>query len=215
MDLVPETLFIAISIFDRYLSQRSDHSLHSRDLPVIAVCVLFLAAKYEEISPPTLEDILVYGKDKCKKYFASSVRYEEVVKMEEDILIGIKYELNVPTLSTFLRWYSKALAQSFAEIGLKACYQLARECIKDAGLLQFAPSLVAACIVLLTAKVQHKMGFLDSNWIRAVEDETNYKVADECVRTCAQYIASDLWGPGDERTEYFEPIVRDIYKSEA
>jgi len=53
--LVPETLFLAISIMDRYLERVRINKNH---LQLVGVTALFLAAKYEEIYPPELKDFV-------------------------------------------------------------------------------------------------------------------------------------------------------------
>lgn len=51
--LVPETLFVAVSIIDRYLEKT--HILRSK-LQLVGITALFIACKYEEIYPPNLQD---------------------------------------------------------------------------------------------------------------------------------------------------------------
>lgn len=51
--------------------------------------------KYEEISPPHLEDF-VYITD-------NTYTKEEMVKMESDVLNSLKFEVGNPTVKTFLR----------------------------------------------------------------------------------------------------------------
>ena len=56
--LLPETLFLAVNIVDRYISkvQISKHKVQ-----LIGACSLLIAAKYEEIFPPTLKDLIIVG----------------------------------------------------------------------------------------------------------------------------------------------------------
>ncbi len=53
--LVSDTLFLAASFVDRYLSCRA---IDRTQLQLVGVAALFLAAKYEEIYPPQLNDFV-------------------------------------------------------------------------------------------------------------------------------------------------------------
>lgn len=54
-----------------------------------------MSRKYEEISPPHVEDFCYITDNTYKK--------EEVVKMEADVLKFLKFEMGNPTIKTFLR----------------------------------------------------------------------------------------------------------------
>lgn len=49
--MVPETLFMAVSIIDRYLEKTQ---VVRYKLQLVGVAALFIASKYEEIYPPNL-----------------------------------------------------------------------------------------------------------------------------------------------------------------
>lgn len=68
--LVPETLYLTINIVDRYLSRAT---VSKKNLQLIGVTSLMIAAKYEEIYPMGLDD-LVYICDSA--YNRSDVRIE-------------------------------------------------------------------------------------------------------------------------------------------
>ena len=53
--LVSDTLFLAASYVDRFLSCRA---IERTELQLVGVAALFLAAKYEEIYPPQLNDFV-------------------------------------------------------------------------------------------------------------------------------------------------------------
>lgn len=58
-------------------------------------CCFVSSRKYEEISPPNVEDFCYITDNTYTK--------DEVVKMEADILKSLKFELGSPTVKTFLR----------------------------------------------------------------------------------------------------------------
>jgi cyclin B len=59
--LLPETLFITVSIIDRFLEKQR---VSKQRLQLVGVAALFVASKYEEIYPPELKDF-VYITDRA------------------------------------------------------------------------------------------------------------------------------------------------------
>ena len=53
--LNPETLYVTVSIIDRYLSQVK---IKKPQLHILGVAAILIATKYEEIYPPELKDLL-------------------------------------------------------------------------------------------------------------------------------------------------------------
>ena len=57
--LKEETLFLAVNIIDRYLSQQT---ITKEKFQLLATTALFIATKYEEIYPPTGQELLLVSK---------------------------------------------------------------------------------------------------------------------------------------------------------
>ena len=62
--MVPETLYLTINIIDRYLE---NNQVRRSKLQLVGVAALLLAAKYEEIYPPALNDFLQVSENKFTK----------------------------------------------------------------------------------------------------------------------------------------------------
>lgn len=58
--LVPETLFLTVNLLDRFCSSRQ---VQKSQVQLAGVACMMLAAKYEEIYPPTLKDFVVISKN--------------------------------------------------------------------------------------------------------------------------------------------------------
>ena len=71
-----DTLYLAINYVDRYLTQTSD--LNKSKLQLIGVVSLFMAAKVEEIFPPTITDFAKSADD--------GYSIPEIVSTEIDML---------------------------------------------------------------------------------------------------------------------------------
>ena len=66
-----ETLYVTVSIIDRYLSQVR---IKKPQLHILGVAAILIATKYEEIYPPELKDLLAISENKFEK--------EEVLDLE-------------------------------------------------------------------------------------------------------------------------------------
>lgn len=111
---LPETLYLAVNYIDRFMSCK----MISLDrLQLVGATALLIAAKYEEINCPSIEEIFgivdgVYPADK-------------IIEAERLMLYVLRFELGCPGPMSFLRRISKAdeynletrtLAKYFLEI---------------------------------------------------------------------------------------------------
>ena len=60
--LLPETLFLAVNLIDRYFSK---HAMNKRDVQLVGVACMLIATKYEEIYPPLLKDFVFISDNSC------------------------------------------------------------------------------------------------------------------------------------------------------
>ncbi|XP_010271484.1 PREDICTED: putative cyclin-A3-1 isoform X2 [Nelumbo nucifera] len=169
--LVPDTLYLTVSYIDRFLSS---HALNRQRLQLLGVSCMLIASKYEEISPPHVEDFCYITDNTYTK--------EEVVKMESDVLNLLKFEMGNPTIKTFLRFTRAAQEdKKFPNLQLEflGCY-LAELSLLDCSCLRFLPSLVAASVVFLSRfTIQPKM----HPWNSTLQHYSGYKPSDlkDCV----------------------------------
>ncbi|KAL2179267.1 cyclin-like protein [Thermothelomyces heterothallicus CBS 202.75] len=112
--LLPETLFLTVNYIDRFLSVKV---VSLGKLQLVGATALFVAAKYEEINCPSVQEI-VYMVD-------SGYTVDEILKAERFMLSMLHFELGWPGPMSFLRRISKAddydletrtLAKYFLEI---------------------------------------------------------------------------------------------------
>ena len=129
--LLPETLFLAVNYVDRFLSCKV---VSLGKLQLVGATALFVAAKYEEINCPSVQEI-VYMVD-------GAYTVDEILKAERFMLSMLHFELGWPGPMSFLRRVSKAddydletrtLAKYFLEIT-----------IMDERFVACAPSFLAA-----------------------------------------------------------------------
>lgn len=89
-----ETLYLAVSYMDRFLSEMS---VTRAKLQLLGTTVMFLAAKFEEIYPPDADEFAYVTADTYTK--------EEVVLMERLILRVLGCTMSVPTTNQFLHYF--------------------------------------------------------------------------------------------------------------
>lgn len=93
-NLQNETLHLAISYIDRFLSIMS---VVRAKLQLVGTAAMFIAAKYEEIYPPEVNEF-VYITD-------NTYTRKQVLRMEQLILKVLTFDLCVPTTTVFLNGF--------------------------------------------------------------------------------------------------------------
>ncbi|KAK4377235.1 hypothetical protein RND71_003531 [Anisodus tanguticus] len=170
--LVSDTLYLAVTYVDRYLSS---HVLARDRLQLLGVSCMLVASKYEEISPPHVEDFCYITDNTYTK--------EEVVNMERDLLNFLNFEISNPTTKTFLRIFTKAAQDTSTFLTLQfeflGCY-LAELSLLDYSCVRFLPSMAAASAIFLARfTVLPKV----RPWNLALQQCTGYKPSElkDCV----------------------------------
>jgi len=86
-----ETVFLTVNIVDRYLSLVE---VRQRHLELVGMTAFLIAAKFEEIKPPEVKDLV--------SHFAYAYTKQQVVKKELEILTKLRFEVASPTPLHFL-----------------------------------------------------------------------------------------------------------------
>ncbi|XP_060090662.1 cyclin-A1 isoform X2 [Heteronotia binoei] len=89
-----ETLYLAVNYLDRFLSCMS---VLRGKLQLVGTAAILLAAKYEEIYPPEVEEFVYITDDTYTK--------KQLLRMEHLLLKVLAFDLTVPTINQFLLQY--------------------------------------------------------------------------------------------------------------
>ena len=137
--LIPEVLFVALHILDQYLSRQK---IQKNQLHILGVTTLVLAAKYEEIYPPSIKDFLEISEN--------SFNAAMVISMEKEILQAIQFRVTAPSAYRFLQRFRRLSVENNKDDELFFFAQYLLEVsLLDASLLKFLPSqLAASCYIL-------------------------------------------------------------------
>lgn len=149
-NLLPETLFLTINYIDRFLSKRK---VSLSRFQLVGAVALFIAAKYEEINCPTIQEV-AYMAD-------NAYSIEDFLKAERFMIDVLEFDMGWPGPMSFLRRISKAddydyetrtLAKYFLEIT-----------IMDKKFVASKPSWLAAGSHYLSRKLLNKGDWSDSH----------------------------------------------------
>ncbi|KAJ7958217.1 Cyclin [Quillaja saponaria] len=170
--LLSDTLYLSVSYIDRFLSMAV---VNKQKLQLLGVSSMFIASKYEEITPPHVEEFCYITDNTYTK--------EDLVKMEADILKSLKFEMGNPTVKTFLRKFTLVaqLNNKTPNLPLEFLgYYLAELSLLDYNLVKFPPSLVAASVVFLAKFI---ISPKRHPWSSTLQEYSGYKSVD--LKECA------------------------------
>ena len=183
-----ETLFMTISIIDRYLSICQ---ITRTNFQLLGITALMIACKHEEIDLPKIDDF-IYITDNA--YVKS-----EVVKMEEDVLSKLNFAFLFPSPIKFYEYLSfhfnfekkhhmmgKYLMESFL-LDIKNC--------------KYKPSIVSCACTYIVMKFFKMKNYQESYHKKFYNlDENNEKYSEHNIKECAKDIC--LYVDNINKTNY-------------
>ncbi|CAN7052856.1 hypothetical protein BRARA_G02190 [Brassica rapa] len=167
-ELMEETLYLTINLIDRFLAV-TQH-VPRKKLQLVGVTAMLLACKYEEVSVPVVDDLIVIS-DKA-------YTRREVLDMEKLMANTLQFNFCLPTPYVFIRRFLKA-AQSDKKVELLSFF-IIELCLVEYEMLQYAPSQLAASAIY-TAQSTLK-GF--EEWSKTCEFYTGY--TEEKLMECSR-----------------------------
>lgn len=138
--LLPETLFLAVNIIDRFLSTKV---VQLDRLQLVGVTAMFIASKYEEVLSPHVQNFRHVADDGFTE--------AEILSAERFVLAALDYDLSYPNPMNFLRRISKADNYDIQTRTLGK-YLLEIGCL-DHRFIKYPPSHVAAAAMYLARLV--------------------------------------------------------------
>jgi Cyclin, N-terminal domain/Cyclin, C-terminal domain len=132
----PETLHLAVNVLDRYLTSVD---VPRNMLQLVGVTAFLLAAKYEEIYPPEVCDIV--------RVTDRAYSRQDVLDMEADILSEISFNMSVSTGYPFVQRFL-FITHATPTMSNAAKYYMDRM-LQEHDSLDYRPSVLAAAAVCL------------------------------------------------------------------
>uniref|UniRef100_A0A8D0FI65 Cyclin A1 n=1 Tax=Strix occidentalis caurina TaxID=311401 RepID=A0A8D0FI65_STROC len=123
-----ETLYLAVNFLDRFLSCMS---VLRGKLQLVGTAAILLAAKYEEIYPPEVDEFVYITDDTYTK--------RQLLRMEHLLLKVLAFDLTAPTINQFLLQY----------IQRQPCLETELSLLEADPFLKYLPSQTAAAAYCL------------------------------------------------------------------
>ncbi|KAB1216869.1 putative cyclin-B3-1 [Morella rubra] len=172
-DLMQETLYLMVTLLDRYLSQAT---IKKNDMQLVGLTALLLASKYEDFWHPRIKDLISIS--------AEPYTREQMLGMERLILKQLKFRLNVPTPYVFMLRFLKAAqsdTKSLCQLEHLGFY-LIELCLIEYEALKFKPSLLCASAIYVARCTLH----MTPAWTPLLCKHARYEESQ--LRDCAEMI---------------------------
>ncbi|CAA0815481.1 Unknown protein [Striga hermonthica] len=168
-DLMEETLFLTVTLLDRYLSLES---IRKNEMQLVGLTALLLASKYEDFWHPRVTDLISIS--------AESYSRDEMLNMEKAILKKLKFRLNEPTPYVFMLRFLKA-AQSDVKFEHLAFY-LIELCLVEYEALNYKASMLCASAIYVARCTMQMAPY----WTPLLAKHARYE--ESKIRDCAEMI---------------------------
>jgi len=155
-----ETLYLAVSYIDRFLSSMS---VQRGKLQLVGTAAMFIASKYEEIHPPDSSEFAHITDNTYTKC--------QVLRMERLVLKVLDFKISGPSSHLFVSKFSE-MAECEERVTYLGMY-LNELSLMSVDFLSFSPSLVAAASVALARRTVGQTA-----WPESVAKMSGYQESD-------------------------------------
>ena len=172
--LLPETLFLTVSIIDRYLEKQP---VDRQFLQLIGVTALFIACKYEEIYPPSLENF-AYVTDKA-------FTKENILTMEGKIIKTLEFSLTQTSSLNFLEIYefSNKEKRKISDKEKSLCRYLLELSLVEYNCIKYSESLKVCASIFLANKI---LNASSEDFISSCHFFKEFNFCEEEIISCAK-----------------------------
>lgn len=199
-----ETLYLAANYTDRFLSQMS---VLRGKLQLVGTASMYIASKYEEISPPDVSEFVYITDDTYTK--------KQVLRMEHLLLKVLDFRMNTPTINCFLMHYLRFMKFNSINGSLNTQCQetqsrieslaryLAELTLIDADtFLTYLPSQIASSAIYLA------MYTLNKPWTKQIADQLGYNVDLNELKSCI----NDMFKCMQQAAHHPQQAIQEKYK---
>jgi len=164
--LQTETLYLAVSYIDRFLSYMS---VQRAKLQLVGTACMFIASKYEEIYPPDVGEFVYITDDTYNK--------RQVLRMEHLVLKVLGFNLSAPSSHLFVSQFGQ-MSKTDEKTQHLAMYLNELSLMSGENFLRYTPSLVAAASLALA---RHTVG--EEAWPEEVAESSGISLSElqECL----------------------------------
>jgi len=168
-----QTLFLAVSIMDRYLAAKKT-SLLQHEIHLLGIASMLIASKFEDVTPLSMETAF-------ESLGHQAFSEQEIFNKEMDILITIRFEVHTVTPLEFLNQYIMMLFKSNPDVERlrKISTFLLKLCLYDSKMSEILTSTKAAAVLLSTLKMcegKFNVTLVDSNLLQDISEFSGHSV---------------------------------------
>jgi cyclin B len=183
-----ETLFMTVSIIDRYLSIAQ---ISRTNFQLLGITALMIACKHEEIDLPKINDFIYITDNAYVK--------EEVIKMEEMVLSKLNFSFLYPSPIKFFEYLS--LHFHFEKKHHMMGKYLMESFLLDVKNMKYKPSIISCACTYIVMKFFKMPNYHDSYTKKFyVLDEAVGKYSEHNIKECAKDIC--LYVDNINKTNY-------------
>ena len=171
-----ETLFMTVSIIDRYLSISQ---VSRTNFQLLGITALMIACKHEEIDLPKIDDFIYITDNAYKK--------DEVKKMEFDVLSKLNFAFLYPSPIKFFEYLSNHF--NFEKKQHMMGKYLMESFLLDVKNAKYKPSIISCACTYIVMKFFKMKNYQESYSKKFyVLDETKEKYSEHNIKECAKDI---------------------------
>ena len=171
-----ETLFMTVSIIDRYLSVEQ---ITRTNFQLLGITALMIACKHEEIDLPKIDDFIYITDNAYKK--------NEVIKMEFDVLSKLNFAFLYPSPIKFFEYLSFNF--NFEKKQHMMGKYLMESFLLDVKNTKYKPSIISCACAYIVMKFFKMKNYQETyNKKFFVLDETKEKFSEHNIKECAKDI---------------------------
>ncbi|ORZ06564.1 cyclin-like protein [Lobosporangium transversale] len=170
--LLPETMFLAVNLIDRFLSVRAVSLVK---LQLVGITALFVAAKYEEVMAPSVQNFIFMAD--------GGFSDKEILQAERYMLSALGFKMSYPNPMHFLRRISKA--DNYDIHSRTVAKYLMEIPLLDFNFIECPPSMISAASLCLARRM---MGH--ECWEEKLELSSGYTENDllPCMERMVHYL---------------------------
>lgn len=188
-----ETLYLAVSYVDRFLSMMS---VVRSKLQLVGTSAMFIAAKLEEIYPPDVADFVYITDDTYQK--------KQVLRMEQLILRALSFDMSAPTAHVFVNLF--AVMENLSDpVRHLAMYLCELSLLYSTPFLQYLPSRVASAAIAYARLLLNYEGRM---WTRQMEMVTGYELGH------LQQVICELSAVHDKCPQMVQKAIPEKYRAQ-
>ena len=183
-----ETLFMTVSIIDRYLSVEQ---ITRTNFQLLGITALMIACKHEEIDLPKIDDFIYITDNAYVK--------NEVIKMEEDVLSKLNFAFLYPSPIKFFEYLSFHF--NFEKKHHMMGKYLMETFLLDVKNAKYKPSIISCACAYIVMKFFKMKNYQESYNKKFFNlDEKNAKYSEHNIKECAKDIC--LYVDNINKTNY-------------